>query len=173
MIIGMRSRFAVEFELNKESGGDWLFGKFSFWIEDRRIGDYNLGTSLRDVLFQMRSIVRDNGTRSHGELFVLDKNELYKRINGTLYGYEVSEYYQVALKETWARFDVKIPVDVFDGWKIFLVENRSSDKARLIVMKLETEEIYETVLRQGEFDEVIVKAQQELDKLYEIELAKR
>ncbi|MBP2655797.1 MAG: hypothetical protein H6Q73_3366 [Firmicutes bacterium] len=172
MIIGKKDRFAVEFELDQEFGGEWLFGRLGFWIENQQIGDYNLGTSLRDVLFQVKSIVRDNGNRSHEELFGLDKIELYKRIKGALYDCIINEYYQVALDETWARFNVNIPVDVFDGWNLFLVENENLEQARLIAVKLDNKEIYESILKKGEFDEIITSLYKELDKLYEIELAK-
>ncbi|EGO64879.1 immunity 42 family protein [Acetonema longum] len=175
MIIGKRPHFAVEFEVNKEYGGVWLFGKCCFWIKDQRIGDYELGTSLRDVLFQMRTIVLDNGKRIHNDLFALDTAELYRRLNGALYGCDGTaccdtNFETIAVEETWARFNVSLPVDIFDGWKIFLVE--SQEKARIIVKKIDKEGIYEAFLTPGEFDEVIAKAYGELDKLYEIELAK-
>ena len=172
MIIGDQSRFAIEFQLNKEYGGVWLFGKICFWIEGRRVGDFDLGTSLRDVFFQMRSIVQDNGNRNHEGLFALSKNELYNQLNAAVYGSEINESYQLDLEETWARFDVKIPVDIFDQWKIFLVEDTSLESARLVVAKLDVNEVFETFLDQSEVDKVLLNAYDELNKLYEFELKK-
>jgi RHS repeat-associated protein len=45
MHISDTSRFATQFELNLESGGEWLFGKFCYWISEHRVGRYDEGTS--------------------------------------------------------------------------------------------------------------------------------
>lgn len=169
MIIGDKKNIAVEFELDKNYGGTWLFGKICYWSHGKCIGNYDLGTSLRDVLFLMRSIVRDNGTRGHNKLFDLDLNNLYDVLNNALYGCEESAYEKISTEETWARFDICIRVDVFDGWKIFLIEK--NDKAKLIV-KEEENRVFECVLLRGEFDEVITNAYKKLDALYEGELRK-
>ncbi|CAH1193821.1 hypothetical protein PAECIP111893_00562 [Paenibacillus plantiphilus] len=106
MIVGDRSFFAVEFELDQEYGSDWLFGKFCYWIRDRRLGDYELGASLRDVLFSLDTLVQDNGNRTHLDLFGLTRSDLFTRLDGALFGYEPSQYDDVAVKESWARFNV-------------------------------------------------------------------
>lgn len=170
MIIGNKSEFAIEFELNQQYGGVWLFGKFCFWIKDRCIGDYNSGTSLRDVLFQMKNIIRDVGNRENDILFALDKASLFHRLNSTLYGCEESPYYDLSIKETWARFNINIPVDVFDDWKMFIIENQ--EKLRIIAKKFEKDDnsdIYEFLLKPGEFDQVILRAYEELNNIYDQE----
>lgn len=152
MIVGDRKRFAIEYELDNEYGGAWLFGKICYWVFDRCIGNYDLGTSLRDVLFQMTLIIKDSGKRMNDDLFALKANDLYRRLNEALYGTkaESSKYDQLAIEQTWARFDVTMPVDVFDGCKIFLIENQ--EKSRLIIKQLNREGISEDILTKGEFD---------------------
>ena len=86
MILGEKSRFAIEFELVKEYGGVWIYGKFCYWINNKRIGDYEIGTSLRDIIMQMTSIVKDNGNRSNAALFSVTKEEIYNRLNYALHG---------------------------------------------------------------------------------------
>lgn len=164
MIVGNRSLFAVEFELDQEYGGIWLFGKICYWIRDRRIGDYELGTSLRDVLFSLDTLVQDNGNRTHIELFGLTRSDLFSRLDGALFGYETSQYDDVAVQETWARFNVVLPVDVFDGWKIYLVDNL--EVSRMLFNNLNEVKIQEEEFGIGLFDEVIFRTHQELTILY-------
>lgn len=170
MIVGDSSQFAVEFELDKEYGGTWLFGKFCFWINKKCIGDYEMGTSLRDILFQLKHLVRDNGNRSNEELFRLSKEELYNRLNCVLYGYEPSEFEEKALEETWARFNITLPVDIFDGWKLFIVENKV--KTRIVAKQIDDDDIFEFTLVLKEFDNVINSVYQELNNLYQLEMEK-
>ena len=92
------------------------------------------------------------------------------RINEALYGSEAnsSEYDQLALEQTWARFDVSLPIDVFMGWKTFLIEDQ--ERSRLIIKQLDKEGVSEYILTKGEFDELNTQLFHELDNLYEREL---
>lgn len=80
MIFGNRSILAVEFELDQEYNGSWLFGKFFYWIRGRQIGDYELETSLRDVLLSLDTIIQDSGNRTQVELFGLSRSDLFTRL---------------------------------------------------------------------------------------------
>jgi len=84
MIIGNKSEFAIEYELALDYGGVWMFGRVCYWTKDHKIGDYESGTSLRDVMLQLHRIIRDNGKRMHEELFHLNKLELFSRLNDTI-----------------------------------------------------------------------------------------
>lgn len=173
MIVGERSRFAIEYELDKEYGGVWLYGKMCFWINDTCVGDYELGTSLRDVLFAMKNIVSDSGNRINPNLFLLNTEELFNRLDITLYGCEVSPYEQVANEEIWARLDANILVDIFNDWKVYIIEN--DEKARVIVGRLVSEckySVFETELKPNEFDKVVFVVYKELERRYESELDK-
>ena len=65
--------FAASYELEQNYDGAWLLGKFCYWIGGELVGDYELGTSLRDVLIVLRSVVRDNGNRENSSLFKLTR----------------------------------------------------------------------------------------------------
>lgn len=170
MVIGDCLHFAVEFELDHEFGGMWLFGKFCYWVKGKQIGNYNLGTSLRDLLFQMETIIRDKGKRTNSELFILDSVELFNRLNDALYSCNSCIYYNKAIEETWAKFNVTIPVDIFDEWKLFLIEG--NEKARIIIKMPNSNKIIEEELKLEEFDTVFIEAYKELNKLYETEFRK-
>lgn len=164
MVFGDRSLFAVEFELDQEYNGVWLFGKFCYWIRGKRIGDYELGTSLRDVLFSLDTLVQDNGNRTKVNLFELSRSDLFTRLDGALFGCEKTLYDEVAIKESWARFNVVLPVDIFDGCKVYLVENL--EMSRMLFRNLNEVEVQEGNFEKGLFDEVISRAHQELAILY-------
>lgn len=58
-IFGLRSSFATEFSLAEVSGGAWMFGHFRYWCGGQEVGDFNVDTSLCDVLFMLEQMRRD------------------------------------------------------------------------------------------------------------------
>lgn len=86
---------------------------------------------------------------------------------------EVSPYEQVANEEIWARLDANILVDIFNDWKVYIIEN--DEKARVIVGRLVSEckySVFETELKPNEFDKVVFVVYKELERMYESELDK-
>lgn len=170
MKFGNPSEFAIEFKLNESYGGDWLYGKFCFWIKGMAIGNYDLGASLRDILFLMKTILRDNGNRFHQGLYCLETIDLFKRLDDALFGHGSSQYDEVANEECWARFNITLPVDIFDKCKIFLVENKENARIIYKCPDVEDENISEIFLTQGLFDQIIEEAYNVLDSLYNEEV---
>lgn len=170
VILGDKNRFAVEFELNNDYGGVWMFGKMCLWIKEMQVGDYEMGVSLRDILILIESIVSDNENRVNKDLFELSAGELFIKLNDALYG-DSSQFEEIALEETWARFNVNFTIDIFNNWKMFLVENQ--DKARLVFKNLCEDAhnggVHQIELKKGEFDEVIYKAYEEMGRIFDIE----
>lgn len=126
MDFGDRSVFAIQLELNSDPGGGWLFGRFCYWIDRKQVGDYELGTSLRDVFFNLKWITHDCGNRRGGPLCYSRPEELFELLDRSLYGVEELAP-DVWLPESPARFDIRPPVDIFDGWKVYLVECETGD----------------------------------------------
>ena len=69
-----------------------------------------------------------------------------------------------------ARFDVRIPVDVFDYWRVFMVDG--CNKTKFLYKKPESQIINEVFLPVGEFDQVFNQAYTYLDNLYEEQISK-
>lgn len=127
MLFGDKDQFAVQAEIDEHHGGVWLFGKFCYWITGNQIGNYDLGTSLRDVWLQMHWVVRDCGNRKGGPLCRLEPKETFVRLDELLYGPKELVSDSISdLIESPARFDIRIPVDTFDEWKLYLLECDSS-----------------------------------------------
>ena len=77
---------------------------------------------------------------------------------------ETSE--QLAIDEQWARHNIAPAVDVFDHWRIYLVE--SNVAGRVLYGKTELGAlVHETQLVPGECDGVLELACQEIGRLYE------
>jgi hypothetical protein len=121
MDFGDRSIFAIQLELNSDPGGAWLFGRFCYWIDGKQVGDYELGTSLRDVFSNLKWIAHDCGNRRGERLCQWKPEALFDLLDRSLYGVEELAP-DVWVPESPARFDIRPPVDVFDGWKVYLVE---------------------------------------------------
>lgn len=167
-IIGDVGEFAISYELDENHGGSWLFGKFCYWIGGKMIGDYEMGTSLRDILALLRSIVIDNGDRENINLFNLGYEKLYARLDNTLYGGgKKSDFDELAERECWARFQIFPLVDIFDDWKIYMID--FPPKAR-IVYSFREEYVVEFNLRAGIFDQVVTEVFNALFDIYELEI---
>lgn len=159
MRFGERESFAVELELAEEPGGAWLFGHFCYWIEGVRVGDYDLSTSLRDVLSGMKWIARDRGRRDGGRLCEISTDEMFARLDEAIYGEGGDQ------PEEPARFEITVPVEVFNGWKVFLVE--CGAEALVLCKWLPAGDLRVSSLRPGVFDEAFDAAYRYLDGLHE------
>ena len=161
--------FAISYELNEHYGGHWLFGKFCYWIGGKVVGDYELGISLSEVIAELRTFAIDNGNRENIDLFQLSPEELYMRLNSTLYGNGNPEFEELALKECWARFQVCPLLDIFNDWQIYLID--SPPKAR-IIYSFSKEDVVEINLPAGSFDRVIIDVFNALFDIHEVEMTK-
>ena len=171
MIFGNIKIFAIECQLNPDDGGEWLFGKLCYWIDGTRVGDYELGTSLRDVLFQMKYIVHYRGRRSGRGLCHLDRKECFDIIDSILYG-DDNHIGSIDIPDEVLKFNAKIPVDVFDDWKIFCIE--CEENLTILYKKNNSKNIKERKLSPNEFDDPITSLYLYLNKKYEekVELAR-
>ena len=164
MEFGDRLRFSIELDLDENPGGAWIFGRFCYWIDGQVVGDRDLGASLRDVLFQMTPILGDRGCRRCPKLISFSGQEIFELISASLDRGEDEIRRYVPEGQPIAALDVRIPVDVFDKWKIFLVED--TDAAKLVYRGDDAAGVEVVVLQEGEFDEVFLKAFTHLDGLF-------
>jgi hypothetical protein len=176
-VVGKPSRFAVEYDLRENYGGVWMFGRFCYWCGGQRVGDYELGTSLRDVLFQL------DGIANHK--FGLDEIGKYKRLcasrrfitmpatlvfrllDAALFGAADLNNARVAEEEQWAQHHILPGVDVFHHWKAYLVEDKQI--ARFIFAREPYLDVKEISLRPGEVDAVVDVVRNALNGIYERE----
>jgi hypothetical protein len=170
-VVGEPSRFAVEYDLNASHGDEWMFGRFCYWCGGRRVGDYELGTSLRDVLFQLEHLARDRSLWASRRFNYMSAIDVFRLLNAALFGAAELNNASVAEEEQWYRHNVFPPVDVFDCWKGFLLEDQQT--ARLIFARKPYLNVIELSLRAGEVDAVLDVARKALGDIYEHELSER
>ena len=163
MEFGDRKIFAVQFELDSDHVDSWLFGRFGYWINGSPVGDYDLGTSLREVFLNLKWIEHDRGNRWGNGLCNRPFEEVFLLLDTALYGDSVVPS-NVSLPESPARFDIRPAVDVFDAWKVYLFACRDSEfliyRHWVRGQKIEVFEI-----RSGMFDAIIKKAYEHLEQL--------
>jgi hypothetical protein len=168
MLIGNPKSFAIEYALDENFNGTWLYGKLCYWIGGNRVGDFDLGTSLGDVLIQMQFLVKDADKRDGGSLCGCSPKEIFGRIDSAIYGSDQSprtnESFSISEP---ARFDISIPVDIFDNWKIYLLD--CAQESNIYYMNTSEGSLREFSLRKGEFDAAISEFYDQLDQLYERE----
>ncbi|MDP1615217.1 MAG: Imm42 family immunity protein [Methylococcales bacterium] len=161
MLVGNKDVFAVEYELD-ENINAWMYGKVCYWINNIQIGEYDLGTSLRDVFFALKYSVYDCENRDGGRLCELSPQEIFYHLNETIFG---NNEYSGAVLDTPARFNIGLQIDVFDNWKIFLVD---CDNKSIFFFKMLTEEnVHHFVTPKRYFDTVIKKFYSRLEATYD------
>jgi len=170
MYLSESEQFGIEFDLDNNYGGQWMFGRVCYRLGDIRIGDYDLGTSLRDILYFWERIACYANKRTNEKLMLLNKEDLINLLSSGLFGNRLAsaELTERATNEEWARHDVIPTIDVFDNWHVFLVEN--DEMGRCIYQNLITMACYECRLAHGEFDRVLNKAIQSLSSILESQI---
>jgi hypothetical protein len=126
--IGDINKFAVRIDLDDQFNREWLFGKIGYVIDRTDVGDYELGTSLRDVLLQMHWILSDARKRLTDRFVGKTKDELFDTVWNTLYGENETGVEEIANEECWAKHDITIPVDVFDRVHVFQFDEGATSR---------------------------------------------
>jgi immunity protein 42 of polymorphic toxin system len=148
-----------------------MFGRFCYWCGGRRVGDFELGTSLRDVLFQLEYLMRDRHLRASRRFSTMPATDVFRLLHGAQFGAAELNNASVAEEEQWARHNIAPSVDVFDSWNGFLIEGEQT--ARFIFARKPHLEVAELSLKAGEVDAVLDGARKALDDIYEHELNER
>ncbi|MDI4232146.1 Imm42 family immunity protein [Bradyrhizobium sp. Arg237L] len=161
---GDRTRFAVSLELDEDSGGQWMFGKFCYWIDGKMIGNYEEGTSLRDTLTALKWIVHDSGKREDCARFEVPPEDVFEAIDSSMYG-QAENASSESDGDATARFEISPQIDIFNQWKIYLIDCRS--QARLLYKNLSDPNVSEFFLKRAEFDACIQLAWDQLNALYD------
>ncbi len=169
MIIGKKSRFAIEWEFAADPVGMFLQGRVCFWVGGVRVGNYELDTTLSDVLINLAHLVGDCGKRQSHRLRHLSPADAFSTLQRGLFDSDPL-LSLVVEEEQWARFDISIPVDVFDDWRMYLIDCGS--QSRLLVSHKRGDShtfvlLLEQLLSPGEFDRVITEFQSNLEATWE------
>jgi hypothetical protein len=159
MIVGDVSRFAIEFELDQGKLGDaelapWLFGRVRFWCCGEQIGRYEADTTIRDIVVEVERFIASREKRHEDFLAKATREEIVHTIINALY--VDSGQTDERVKADAERFDpfvVSPEVDVFDPWRILLVEG--DHVARLIWYLKDERVFHECALDRGEFEFVL------------------
>ena len=165
MLHGSKEKFGIEFMLNHDHGRSWLYGKFCYWIAGTRVGNYDAGTSLRDVMTAMKYIVGDAHNRNGEALCGCADEDVFNSLNDSLYE---SSYLEgkppIELPDMFARYNIKPDIEVFDGWGVYLLD--CGAEGRILYKRLGAGPVLREAVSVDECDEVIVRAHENLVSLY-------
>jgi hypothetical protein len=151
--IGDTMRFAAQYELDMNSGGEWMFGRFCYWCDGQVIGDFELGTSLRDVLFQLEDMTKITFSRTNVRLSRLRPVDAFRLLDAALFGNVTVNNQKAAEQEEWAKHNIIPPVDVFDHWKAFAVDDERV--GRVLFARDPCNDVRTVDLKPGEVGRVI------------------
>jgi hypothetical protein len=94
----------------------------------------------------------------------LAASDAFRLINAALFGSTDIDNSAAAEEEEWAKHNVLPAIDVFDHWRLFLLEG--PDQGRLLLSQGPYGQITEVSVRVGEVDAVLASAQDALNHLY-------
>ena len=152
-LFGDKLRFAAESDLASDPGGPWMFGRLRFWCGGLPVGDFERGTSLRDALFQLETVERYWRQRQRGRFAGMPAVQVFRLLDAALYGRCDIDNQMLAEQEEWARFNVLPDLDIFEGWKVFLLETPTA--GCLILSPAPYDAVSEIVVAPGEVDSVL------------------
>lgn len=162
-LIGTPSRFAVGYKLDLNYGGAWMYGSFCYFCNDQEIGDYDLGTSLRDVLFQLDELTKFNH-RASARFRTMCAADIFAMLDMAIFGKAITSVGILAEEEQWRNFCIVPPLDIFDDWKGFLLNDGGG--ARLIYSHSPYVEVSEVELDVGEVESVLEQVRSSLNEIY-------
>lgn len=146
MIIGDKNHFAIELEF-EEPRNQWLSGRICYWISETKFGNYSDVVSLRDYLLQLPAVLTFRGRRDDQKLWNMSDEKAFDYIDSSLYGGRPHSPID-GINEITGRFDIQVPISVFDDCKIYLVQYDDNEKVffadrpyeiiRTVVMKKDT-----------------------------------
>jgi len=128
--IGDTCLFAVKVDLDEHFYGEWLYGRIAYFIGGKRVGDYSLSTSLRDIYLHMYRILWDAGKRHTLRFNGLPAKQLFEALWSMLYDTPTKELEEIATEEYWVKHRITLPADVFEGVHIFQFDE--GEKSRII-----------------------------------------
>jgi chemotaxis protein MotB len=92
VIVGNRLRFAAELaldpEYHREPDLEWMFGYFSFWCGGRRVGNFEVVNSLRDIIALLQQAVGEAPHRANPRFAGLPAEAAWRVLNDGLFGGE-------------------------------------------------------------------------------------
>jgi hypothetical protein len=166
MVIGDPARFALRYS-DKATDDFWALGHLCFIAAGHELGDYDRGASLNAAVAAIKDQLRYAGRRGEPTLYELAAEDVFSVIDAELYGEGGPRRGCAAVSDPW-RFDAAhMGLDVFDQWKIYVVEGAAD--ARL-VWKQRVGTAYTAVrevrLSPGEFDAVLGRAVASIEAAY-------
>jgi len=160
-VLGQPDQFAIEFEIDQmNGGGQWLFGKFRYRAHGNSVGDFDMRTSLRDVLFGLYGIAKYRGRRDSDRFATAAAPEVYDLLDRCFFRGLDEPTRKLSVEEEWARHRVLPSVDVFDDWMAYLVETPTAGR---FICKHKDGPLVEHSIPRGGFDEALMQAINALD----------
>lgn len=101
----------------------------------------------------MKYNVADAGERTASEIFALPEEKIFQLISLSLSetSDEIFEYLPSGFLP--GRFDIRVPVDIFNDWEIYLVEDAFG--AKIIYAKDGSSRVNSATILRSEFDSIV------------------
>jgi hypothetical protein len=127
------------------------------------VGDFETTTSLSGTIGHMYYIVKDAGKRECPELYYASNEDAFWSLSCAIYEDPRTPPNKIPLPELFAVFEGKIPIESFDGWKIYVVD--CGNKTIILYNNMENDTIFSYIIDRGLFDSAILDLYKHIDSL--------
>lgn len=175
IVYGNKSEFATQFELDIDdcNGSQWMLGKFCFYINNHRVGDYEMGATLRDVKEYIKDYALHPQRVYAPKLFALSDQEIFdliynwfierdERLNPYIENNTKPEYFRVNLCDEFIDPYFIYKVDSDTQTKFFY------GKYNPTTILSKEENFYSILLPREQVDAVLKDTYTELQRIHDL-----
>lgn len=157
MLAGTKERFAIEAE-PEAMEGNWIFGRFRFWICGREVGDWNDCTALQYCVSWLKEFAQAPSGRVEASVVHRSPGEIFELIVTPAIGPRgIADPRRQPIPFAYERFHIThIGMSSFDNFVIILVKDTTGDE-RCLWQKHGEEQIYDCWFSAGEMERVALE----------------
>jgi len=117
----------------------------------------------------MQQIIRDSEKRQSPALCSAPPDDVFYALDSSLYDGEkvMNGRIPIPLPEEFAVFEGRIPVESFDGWKIFVID--CSEETKILFKQEKEEGVRVAIIDYGIFDKSLLELHDYIDHLFKME----
>lgn len=166
MLIGSRERFAIEAQ-PEEFSGDWILGRFRFWVGGEEVGDWNDSTDLRGCVSWLKDFATVPRDRSDPRLDGASPEDVFALVYDPVFGPNgIANPSDQPIPFSYERFHIgHVGMSSFERFDVLLVKT-ATGRGRCIWRKADDVHIFETILDAGEMEEVATRFCEDFETTY-------
>jgi Immunity protein 42 len=166
MIVGNRSRFAIEAEPTSVRD-DWISGHFRFWIAGKEVGDWDDSADLWGSWHWLRDFQKNRPDRFDASLVGLAPDDIFRLLYDAAMGSgAIADPAEQVIPYTITRFHLGyLGMSSFEQFDLLLVKDEV-ERERFLWRRADSAVIHEFTFEPNEMEAVAGQFCDQFEKLY-------